>query len=84
MKKMRNQNFTALVPMGGKHEGQIAIHSYTGPSEENARKWAEDRFSRPAVIVKDEDHPWIYEMIRNGDIELLQSKLNELYHSLWK
>lgn len=80
---MKQQNFTALVPMGGRSEGQIAIHSYTGPSLEQAQKWAEGRFSRPAVIVKDVDHPWIYEMIRQGeDHQALQERIRQLFKEL--
>lgn len=48
----QNNHYVALVPMDGDHEGKIGQHSCNKPDISSARKWAEERFDRPAVVVR--------------------------------
>ncbi len=49
------KHFLALVPMGGQHEGKIGQHSTMSPDLEAAKRWAQGRFNRPAVVVQTDD-----------------------------
>jgi hypothetical protein len=53
---MKNKHFIALVPMDGQLKGLIGQHSTEQPTKQAAEKWAENRFSRPAVIVDMSEH----------------------------
>lgn len=83
-----NTAYTALVPMGGKCEGLIALHSAGTHSLEAARAWANGRFSNPenVVIVKDQDHPWLYgnNFESENDPKLIEfrNRVKALYNSL--
>lgn len=59
--KTKLKEFTALVPMGGRFEGRIALHSTMAYSLESAIEWAKVRFSRMFVVVQDDDYPELYD-----------------------
>lgn len=93
MAKFINENkkydFTALVPMGGEHEGKIALHSTKQRTIEEAEMWAKGRFSRLSVIILDSDYPDLYPSAKSVADEnyirkLFEDRLHEEFRSLKK
>lgn len=76
------KEYTALVPMGGAFEGEVAIHSTQALSLEQAQKWAANRFNRLAVVVEDVNHRWLHttSFSEKGAHEKFQNQLKALYN----
>lgn len=81
--------FTALVEMGGKYEGTIALHGCKKQSLSEAEEWARQRFNRLAVVISDDDYD--YE-IKPGDgikeaekrQEYIKGIYNQHIKQMWK
>jgi len=87
MIKRVNENklhpFTAMVAMGGKYEGKIALHSCNKKNLSEAEEWAKERFNRLAIVVSDEEYP-VYPENGSYDSEYTLLLYNEMLRKMWK
>lgn len=56
--------YSALVPMS---DGKIAIHGTEISSEATAQRWADNRFSKKAVVILNSDYPELFNKRFTGE-----------------